>query len=97
MEEDQKKRKNLGIVAMLGILIVGILIVGLVGLLSSTPDSNEADFDYSLEDYENSKEQEIKIYDKEFWKEVLTPEAERDIDIEELKSEIQPDFICNVS
>ena len=95
MEEDQKKRKNLGIVAMLGILIVGILIVGLVGLLSSTPDSNEADFDYSLEDYENSKEQEIKIYDKEFWKEVLTPEAERDI--EELKSEIQPDFICNVS
>ena len=92
MEEDQKKRKNLGIVAMLGILIVG-----LVGLLSSTPDSNEADFDYSLEDYENSKEQEIKIYDKEFWKEVLTPEAERDIDIEELKSEIQPDFICNVS
>lgn len=97
MEEDQKKRKNLGIVAMLGILIVGILIVGLVGLLSSTPDSNEADFDYSLEDYETSKEQEIKIYDKEFWKEVLTPEAERDIDIEELKSEIQPDFICNVS
>ena len=95
MEEDQKKRKNLGIVAMLGILIVGILIVGLVGLLSSTPDSNEADFDYSLEDYEASKEQEIKIYDKEFWKEVLTPEAERDI--EELKSEIQPDFICNVS
>ena len=92
MEEDQKKRKNLGIVAMLGILIVG-----LVGLLSSTPDSNEADFDYSLEDYETSKEQEIKIYDKEFWKEVLTPEAERDIDIEELKSEIQPDFICNVS